>query len=105
MRAGLRRHRITFQRPISATHARGDKTKSGVDYRTVWARINTTSGRDFLDVHQTESETTATITCCYIVGVKPYMRIKFEGRYFEIVHIINSDERSRDLQILVRELT
>ena len=104
MRAGLRRHRITFQRPTPATNARGAKTKSWVDYRTVWARINPTSGRDFLDVHQTESETTATITCCYIAGVKSYMRIKFEGRYFEIVHPINPEERCRELQFLVREL-
>jgi len=62
------------------------------------------SGRDFLDVHQTESETTATITCCYIAGVKSYMRIKFESRYYEIIHIINPEERCRELQFLVREL-
>lgn len=104
MRAGTLRHRVTFQRPISATNARGEKTKSWSDYRTVSALIRPTSGRDFLDVHQTETETTAIITCRYIAGVKPSMRIKFEDRYFEIVHPINPEERCRELQFLVREL-
>ena len=104
MRSGFLRHRVTLQMPISATNVRGEKIKNWVDYRTVWARIQPTSGRDFLDVHQTESETTATITMRCISGVKSYMRIKYRDRYYEIVHPINTDEQDRQLQILVREL-
>ena len=104
MRSGFLRHRVTLQMPISATNARGEKTKSWVDYRMVWARIQPTSGRDFLDVHQTESETTGTITMRYIAGVKSNMRIKYRDRYYEIVHPINTEEQDRQLQILVREL-
>ena len=104
MRSGFLRHRVTIEMPISATNARGEKTKDWVTYRTVWAGIQQTSGRDFLDVHQTETETTATITMRYIAGVKANMRIKHWNRYYEIVHPINTEEQGRQLQILVREL-
>ena len=104
MRSGFLRHYVTIQMSISATNARGEKTKSWVTYRAVWARIQPTSGRDFLDVHQTESETTATITMRYIAGVKANMRIKYWNKYYEIVHIINTEEQNRQLQILVKEL-
>jgi len=102
MRSGFLRHYITLQMPIHATNARGEKTKSWVTYRSAWAGIQPTSGRDFLDVHQTESETTATITMRYIAGVKAHMRIKHWNQYYEIVHIINPEERNEQLQILVR---
>jgi len=104
MRAGPLRHRITWQMPISTTNARGEKTKDWADYCSVWAHIQPTSGRDFLDVHQTESETTATITQRYVPGMTADMRGKYGNRYYEIVHIINVEERNEMLQILVREL-
>ncbi|WP_139121850.1 phage head closure protein, partial [Piscirickettsia litoralis] len=61
------------------------------------------AGRELFSAHQFYSEITHTVTLRYTPGITPAMRVYFEGRYFEILSVINRDERNRELILACRE--
>ena len=103
MRAGKLRHKITIQDYTESQNSYGEVTKTWSDYATVWASIEPVRGREFWDSKQINAEITAKITIRYLAGVTPKMRIKYGARIFEIISVINPEERNKDLQLMVKE--
>jgi SPP1 family predicted phage head-tail adaptor len=104
MRAGELRHRVTIQKQDDAGSA-WNGTRTWNTYATVWAKISPAQGNESMD-RQTEkrqAEVTHIITMRYIRGLKPSMRISFEGRYFYPEVIRNIDERNAWVEIEARE--
>jgi SPP1 family predicted phage head-tail adaptor len=54
---------------------------------------------------QTTSEISHKIRIRYLASVTPKLRIKFGTRYFDIVSVINPDERNEYLEMMCRETT
>lgn len=67
------------------------------DWRTVWAKPIPKSGREFFKLQTMNSEITEAFKIRYIAGVNPHQRVKFRGKYFEIVDVINEGERNVSL--------
>lgn len=107
MNPGALRHRITFQKQVETQNDYGEEIKEWIDVKTVWASVNPMSAKEFFAAEKTNSEVTHKIYMRFIRGlnITPDMRIKFKGRYFELIGPpINYEERNKELQLLCKEL-
>lgn len=105
MDAGLLRHRITMQEHKEIGRDQYNNPKSEwVDICRVWASIEPISGREYWASAQTQSEVTHRIRIRYRRGIKPTMRIIYQGRIFEIETIIDYQERHEYLQLMCKEV-
>jgi len=106
--AGKLRKHITFQRYDGYTDDNGDIRK---DLDEHWKKVASTraavdpiSGREFYTAEQSQSEVTHKIRIRYRRGLENAMRIKMSRRTFEILSIIDWEERHESLLIMCKEL-
>lgn len=98
------RHVITFQKLENTQNNYGEPTETWKDILTIRAGIYPLSGREFYAAETVNSEVSHKINIRYMPGLTPDMRIKFVNRYFNIISIINFQERNVMLQLLCKEL-
>lgn len=101
---GELRHRITFQELSSSQNDYGESLNEWIDIKTVYAAVYPVSGKEFFEAEKNNSEVSHKINIRYTSGLKPSMRIKLMERYFDIVSIINFQEKNTEIQILCKEL-
>jgi len=70
----------------------------------VWASIDAITGRDQLAIGEFVSTTTHKITIRYMAGITARMQVWFRGRQFQIQAVLNPDERTKMLVLLVLEI-
>jgi SPP1 family predicted phage head-tail adaptor len=104
MNPGRFRHRITFQSFIETTNENGFPVQDWTDVKTVWAMIKTLQGREYYEAATTQNENTVRFVIRYTTGINPDMRIKYKERTFEILSVINDDERNITLTIIAKEV-
>ncbi len=107
MRAGQLRHQITIKGPGTRVDdgAGGGSIVEPVIASDVRARIETLSGSDLFEARQFAPRVTHKITMRYIAGIKPAMKVEYDGRVFNIQEPINDvEERHRELQLTVEEM-
>ena len=97
------RHRITFQKLLDKQDEYGESNE-WEDVKIVWADVRPLSGKQFFQAKQINAEISHSIFIRYQDGIKTNMRIKFKDRYFEILYIINVEEKNKYLKIYCREL-
>ena len=102
MRAGKLRHEVTIQKPI-VTVALGEPNTSWETFDTAWASIEPLRGREYWEAAKINSEITAKVTLRWRRDVKPQMRLKYGPRVFDIVSIVDRDERNQMLELMVTE--
>ena len=73
------------------------------EVKTVWASVEPTRGREYQEAQRVRPELTYKVTTRYHKEVTPDMFIKFKGRYFNIVSIINVKEKNEMLEIICTE--
>lgn len=102
--AGKRRHRITFESQNDTRDATyGSNELEAEDFATVWADIMPISGRETLGPDRVDAETTHFIECQYLAGVTEKMRIRFGERHFDIISVLNVEERNIKYEIQAAE--
>lgn len=104
MNPGQLKHRITIQDLTSGVDSYGSATDQWTDVCTVWAGIFPLSGKAFFEAEMMNSEVSHKINIRYRAGIKPDMRVKFGSRYFQIISVINFQERNAEMQLMCREL-
>lgn len=107
MRAGNLRHRVTIQQLVAGSpnqNAGGEPEEAWSDVATVYGAIRPLKGREFLSAQQTSSEVTGVIDMRYRAGITSKMRCMFGERLFDIVSVVDPDERHIRLELSVREL-
>ncbi|WP_096224897.1 phage head closure protein [Geobacillus sp. FJAT-46040] len=104
MDPGLLRHRITIQQKTRVQNEYGEEIADWVDVASVWASVNPISGREFFAAEAVNSEVTHKINMRYRSGITPDMRVKFKERYFQIIAVMNLQEKNAELQLLCKEL-
>jgi SPP1 family predicted phage head-tail adaptor len=108
MNPGLFHHRITFQQyDENATNENGfplEEDQRWQDVKTVWAMIKTLRGREYYEAATTQNENTVRFVIRYTTCINPDMRIKYKERTFEILSVINDDERNITLTIIAKEV-
>lgn len=97
------RHFLSLERPELTTDGYGGNERTWVKVTDLWAKITPVSVRETLAKDQVESEITHRIIIRYRTDVLPEMRLRKEGRIFEIIGVMNEMERNRWLQLECKE--
>lgn len=104
---GSMRHRVKVQKfGVASQNSFGEDTRAMQDAATVWASISPLSGREFFEAQKQNAEVTHKIMMRYRadVSLKPKDRIKFGARVFDILAVLNLDERKIWLTVMAREV-
>jgi SPP1 family predicted phage head-tail adaptor len=103
VKIGKLRHRITIEQVDETQDAGGEMLGNWSVYAIVQASIQPISGREYFAAQSTQADVTHRINLRHLTGVTPKMRVKYGSRIFDILSVINVDERNRELQLMCRE--
>ncbi len=102
--AGSLRHSITIQRHTETQNDFGEVIKDWSVLLTTQSRIRPISGKELFANHATINTLTHAVYIRYQVSIKPYDRVIFKNREFNIVSVINHDEKNISLELMCLEL-
>lgn len=74
------------------------------DGDTVWAAVQPLSGKELEHAQAIKAQINTKIVIRYHAGVTPASRIKFNGRLFHVVSVINTDELNTELVCFCEEV-
>ena len=106
MRAGSLRHRIEIQIQTDTTDGMGGFTTSWIaafGMNSVPAAIWPLKSQEKMDAMKLETQITHKIRVRYRSEITTKMRISWKGRTFNIISLINPDERNIMLEIMAAE--
>lgn len=103
MKIGKLRHRIRIQEYVAGRDIFGAEEPAWMDVATVWASVTPVSGKEYFASAQTNAEVSTKITMRYRSGITPKMRIVFGTRIFEIISVLNFEERGVELNLMCKE--
>ena len=103
MRAGQLRHSLIFQKETRSRNSFNEEEVTWADHCTVWGQVLPNAGRKYYEGLQANSEVTGEIHIRYRTDILPTMQIKHGDRTFEILSIVNPQERDRELLIYYKE--
>ncbi len=107
MRIGEKRHKISIQSPATTPDAAGQETVTYTEVEAPFAYIGPLRGRERFTAQQVRSDLAARVVVRYssnYSSIGPDWRIVYGSRTFDVLEVINRDERDRELEILVREV-
>jgi len=104
MRAGRLRQRVTIQGKVVTQDTYGAEEITWTDVVTVWAAVEPLRGREFLEAQREGAEVTTRIVMRYRASVTPEMRVVFGDHTYDVLSVIQVEERRRELQLMCREL-
>lgn len=77
--------------------------KLALENFSVAAFVTPTTGREYEESQKIRAETTYKISTRYFRNITPAMRILYNNREFEIVSVLDLNERHEELQIIAAE--
>lgn len=103
MRIGDLNKRITIQYEVKTADGMGNFNVVWTDLCTVWAALWPLSAHEKVQSMQQTMEISHRIRIRYRSGILPSFRIKIGTRYFNILGLINPNEKGEWLDIMARE--
>lgn len=103
MKIGKLRQRVAIQNFIATRDSFGAEVPAWTDVATVWASVTPVSGKEYFASGQVNAEVSTKITLRYRSGITPKMRAVFEDRTFEIISVLNFEERDIELNLMCKE--
>lgn len=70
---------------------------------TVWGSIEPLSGREYFSQQQVQAEARVRIVMRYNADIDTTWRVKNDGRYYDIVDVINPNDRNHMLVLMCRQ--
>jgi SPP1 family predicted phage head-tail adaptor len=99
MNPGELNRKITLQKVSISQDSELNTVETWYDIVDVWANCLPKGGREFYRLQTMNNEITKIFKIRYMKNIDPRNRIKFRCRYFEIIDIINVDEKNEELLI------
>ena len=103
MNIGDLNKRITLQYQTKVSDGLGAFTTTWVDACEVWAAIWPVSSAEIVQANSPTMLVTTKIRIRYRSVIKSSWRVKFGKRYFNIVSIVNANERNEYLDLMCKE--
>lgn len=103
MQAGRLRHRVEIQTFTETQDTFGEPDRTWATADTVWAAIEPLRGQELLSAQEINAETSHRVRLRYHSSVTPTARFKFGTRIFDILSVINWQERGASLEVLCTE--
>lgn len=100
---GEMRQRVTLQ-TRTVTRVEGIPEESWATVATVWAAVSDISGKEYFQAQAVQSEVTTRIKIRYRTGITPSMRVLYGSRVFQILSVIDKDERHRVMELMCKEV-
>jgi len=100
MRSGRLRHRLILQSRSESRDTYGGAVTTWSTEATVWGAIEPLSGREYFANQQTQSEARVRVVIRYQSSIDETWRVKHGGKYYEIVDVLNHDERNRMMTLM-----
>ncbi|MDP2026445.1 phage head closure protein [Sulfuriferula sp.] len=107
-RIGDFRRLVTLQARSSTQDSYGSQLATWYDVATLWANMNPLIGRELLAAQALYTEVTSEITVRYsAIFATPKavaaMRISYAGRLFDILGMVNQEERNHLVSLFCKE--
>jgi SPP1 family predicted phage head-tail adaptor len=103
VKIGKLRHSITIEQVAGTQDSDGSLIETWSSFANVQASMEPISGREYFAAQTTQADVTHRICMRYLAGVIPKMRVKYGSRIFDILSVININERNRELQLMCKE--
>lgn len=100
---GEMRQRIALQAK-TITKSEGIPQESWTTVATIWATVADISGREYFQAQAVQSEATTRIKIRYRTGITPSVRVLYGSRIFNILSVIDKDERHRIIELICKEV-
>ena len=106
MRAGKLRHVVQIQVRSDTPTSSGQRAFSWSTFATVRASVEPLAGREFYAAQAQErgDRVNTRFRLRYLAGLKPRMRIVWDGRWFDITSIIQMRGLRHELVVMAQEL-
>ena len=104
MQAGKLRQRVTLQTATETANDYGELTRIWADTTTVWASVESLTGREYLQAQQEKISVTTRIVMRYRSGVTTTMRATWDGHTYNIRSVLQ-DERKTMLTLMCQEVS
>lgn len=101
--SGKLRHSIVIQALIEDQDEYGEATQAWETFASVRASVEPLQGREYFASQQVQAEVTTRFRIRYLAGLKPTMRVVFEGRNYDIQAILDPNELHRELHLMCVE--
>ena len=98
------KHRIIFEKLITAVNENGFETEEWKEYKVVWAKVSNLSGREYFQAATINKEKTVKFLVRFIEDITEYMRIRFREQQYDIVAIDNIKYENRYIEIKAMEV-
>ena len=96
--------RIVLQKQSDIRNEYGEIFNIWEDVATVWAQVRPVTGKSFFDAQQVNASITHQVIIRYRENVLPSMRVLFNNRSFDVLHVMNFDESNESIQLMCKEL-
>ena len=104
MEAGKLRQRVILQSFVATRDAYGEPIETWSTVVTLWGAVEPLTGREFYQAQQVNAEITHKVRIRYRTLTNSRMRFLLGTRIFEILYIVNENERNRELIMLCKEI-
>jgi len=102
LKAGKLRHKLTIQN-YTITNTYGTVTKTWATYATTWGSIEPLKGKEFFESAKENAELTHRIRIRYTAGITTKMRVIWNSKVFEIMAVIDKDEKDTEYELMCKE--
>jgi len=103
MRAGELRQRISIQYKSVTQNSYNEEVITWPTLATLWAKVETTSGAEVIDLDAATATLTHKITVRYLMSIMPTMRVVWNDRILSIV-AVQEDNRRRETVLMCGEV-
>ncbi len=105
MRAGMLNKRITIQQKATPVvqDEFGEEDPVWETVATVWASAEPLRGQEYLEAMRLEADIDIRFRIRYYAGLTPAMRVYYDGRYFNIISVIDVYEHHVEMQLMCKE--
>ena len=97
--AGKLREQIVFQTRGESTDEWGGTIPSWTTFATVRAKARPIRGREMVAAQAAQNETEVVFYIRHLAGLNTSMRVVHNSKNYDILSIINIDERNREMEI------
>lgn len=105
MRAGAKKHRVSFERQADTVDSVGQRTRTWTELASRLVSIEPLNGREYFQASGYQSEVTTRIRATYETALSTLTsddRITHGSVTYEIVSVINPQERNRELVLMCK---
>lgn len=103
MRSGLLRHQVDIQSMTSTSDGMGGWTEEWATLSTVRAAIWPKRMVEQVEGEKRTANITHQVRVRYLDGIDEVCRVVFGGRIFEVISVINPEERNKYLDLMCEE--